>query len=92
MIQAQTEVLQAKQNAIITLTNARASSMVVLSNANFEALSIKATIFAERDAYMDIMNTFGLDTRGLINYIAIQTLQNSEHLTMNVQSPGKFSF
>jgi len=93
LVEAQTEVLQSLQYADITITNANAEAEVILANAEAEAMSINATLDAQLEVYQSISFTLGLSGEALINYIAIQTLSNSENqVTLAIESPAAFSF
>jgi len=92
LIQARTRVLQSEQYASVTLTRANADAQVTLANANAQAMSINATLSAQLDAYSSIMETLGLGGESLINYIAIQFMQRTNQITLNIDPPAHFTF
>ncbi|CAH6421358.1 SPFH/Band 7/PHB domain protein [uncultured virus] len=92
LIKAQTEVLRAQQWAAFTSTNANAEAQVVAAAAVAQAMSINTTLKAQTEAYSGITDALRLDGSGLINYIALQTMQGSGSLTVSVKSPAKFSY
>jgi len=89
---ATTEVLQAEQDAQVLLIQAEADASVILATANATAQGIIATLSAQADVYFEIMNSLNLGPEDLINYISLQTIENSQGTVVGVESPAYFSF
>jgi len=90
--QATTLVLQAEQDSAVYIVNANATAAAILAEANAGAQGITAQLQAQSNTYASIMTLLNLSPEDLINYISIQTIQNSANPIVAVQSPANFAF
>jgi len=90
LTKAQTEVLQAEKTATILAVNAQADAYGIDAKASADAEAITAELTAQKETYSSVMVSLGLSAEELINYISLQTIQNSEGSVISVESPVSF--
>jgi len=89
---AQTDVLQAIQTASIINVNSTAQAYGIETQANAQAEVIAAQLAAQTSTYSAIMSELGLGPEDLVNYISLNTIQNSLDPIIAVDSPASFAF
>eukprot|EP01116_Phalansterium_solitarium_P018700 TRINITY_DN504_c0_g1_i1.p1 TRINITY_DN504_c0_g1~~TRINITY_DN504_c0_g1_i1.p1 ORF type:complete len:331 (-),score=48.53 TRINITY_DN504_c0_g1_i1:196-1188(-) len=92
LIASQTQVLQATQQAFVTVTQASAAAEGTLAIARADAAGIELLYNATASAYGEMMQALDLTPQQLINYIGIEQLGRATSIVASVQPPAKFSF
>jgi regulator of protease activity HflC (stomatin/prohibitin superfamily) len=89
-VAAITRQLQAQQAAAITVVQASADSAATLLDADARAAALNYTVTSEAVGYRALKDALGLDTRGLLDLVWIDTLLGtSAPLVVSVNSPNE---
>jgi len=92
LIEAQTNLLAAKKQAEVIVTQARARADAILIQKQQDALSRKAAIEQELIALQSLKSQLNLTTEELLNYLLIDALKDTNaKITFAVDKP-KFAF
>ena len=87
LIEAQTAKEEAVTQGRINVEKATSDSKVILSKAEAEAASILAALHAEAEAYANIIRSQGLTVDGLLSYMGVRVLADSNN-TVNIGFPA----
>jgi len=89
---ATSSMLQMEQDAQVLIIQAQANAEVITASANATAQSITAQLQSQADVYYQVMQSLNFGAEDLINYISLQTIENSANSVVGVDSPAYFSF
>jgi prohibitin 2 len=93
LIQANTELEQAKKQAEIITNNAKTQAKIINNQAETEALSLQYKYEKDLEVYKQVKDTQGLDNDALISYMAVRSIASSKNeINIAMKSPAKTSF
>jgi len=92
LIAAETQVLQAEQQANIIKIRAENEAEAVLISARIDANTTLIELGVQSLVYKEVMEQFNFTGEELINFISIENLNSISQLFIGTESPGSYSF
>lgn len=93
LLQAETELEQAKKQAEIINNNAETQAKIISNKANTEGESLRYQYEKDLDVYKNAKKSQGLDNDALISYMTIRAISESKNdINLALKSPAKTSY
>lgn len=93
LIQANTELEQAKKQSEIITNNAKTQAKIINNKAETEAKSLEYKYEKDLEVYKQVKSAQGLDNDALISYMAVRSIASSKNeINIAMKSPAKTSF
>ncbi len=93
LIQAETELDQAKKQAEIIKNNANTEAKIIKTRAESEAKALEYEYEKDLEIYKQVKQSQNLDNDALISYMTVRAISNSKNeINMALKSPAKTSY
>ncbi len=91
LINSETQVLLAQQDALTTVIAAQANAAAILAQANADGQALTIQFNAQAQSFLGIKNALNFNSGQLVNFISTEQLALFKKVTVAVASPAPFA-